>query len=67
MSMERTILDDPIVAGFLKDRESVSSDSAFGDEEEDSTRKLINELTQKDGNGYCADCGEKSELRVSQL
>ncbi len=64
--MEGTILDDPVLAGFLNGRESNSSDSAFGDDEEDSARKLMNELTQKDGNGICADCGEKSELRALQ-
>ncbi len=64
--MEGTILDDPVLAGFLNGRESNSSDSAFGDDEEDSARKLMNELTQKDGNGVCADCGEKSELRALQ-
>ena len=46
-------------------RESgISQDSAFvdiGDDEEDSARKLITELTQKDGNDRCADCGEISE------
>ncbi len=65
--MEGTILDDPVVAGFLNGRESVSSDSAFGDDEEDSTRKLMTELTQKDGNDICADCGEKRELRAALI
>ncbi len=67
VEMENTILDDPLVARFLNDRETMNSGSAFGgDEEEDNTRKLINELTEKDGNDHCADCGEKSELRAAQ-
>lgn len=32
------------------------------EDEEDGARKWITELTEKDGNNACADCGEKREL-----
>lgn len=51
--MENTVLD-------TIGRESVSSDSAYGDDDDDSARRLMTELTLKSGNDVCADCGEKS-------
>jgi len=54
-----TVLDNPAVDSSLNGP-VVSSDI-----DEYSARKLITELTERDGNDVCADCGERSEYSIS--
>jgi len=51
--MDKAVLNDPIVDNFL-------NGPVVSESDEDSARKLITELTEKDGNDSCADCGEIS-------
>lgn len=52
---------DTGVSNFEKDMAST-----LCADDEDETRTWITELTAKDGNDICADCGEKCELCLQE-
>ena len=45
----------------LPEIDSSIHNGGMGEDEEDGARKWITELTEKNGNDACADCGETSE------